>query len=148
MSSECDDDDDEEEEEEIQGRYSYVHDSGESDHLVADIIGGGEALLFVHNNQPLMTHSSSDEFTSPRDSLIEEEPEEKYSTETLCFHKSPLVSDLENEEEAEEFPAEDADSVPNESRPTSPITLNLYKSDSLDSDKNYDGIYYVPKFVT
>ncbi|ESW24750.1 hypothetical protein PHAVU_004G156800 [Phaseolus vulgaris] len=130
---------DEEEEEDIQERYSYVHDSGDSDHLVADIICGGEALLFVHNNHPRITHSSSDEFTTPRDSLIEEDQsEEKYSTETLSFHKSPLVSDSENEEETEEFPAEDADSVPNQSRPTSPITLNLYKSDSLESDKNYD----------
>ncbi|BAU02789.1 uncharacterized protein HKW66_Vig0122940 [Vigna angularis] len=135
-------DEEEEEEEEIQERYSYEHDSGESDHLVADIIGGGETLLFVHNDQPLRTHSSSDEFTSPRDSLVEEELEENYSTETLSFHKSPVVSDIENVQEVEEFPAEDADSVPNsvpdESRPTSPITLNLYKSDSPDSDKNCD----------
>ncbi|KAH1234183.1 hypothetical protein GmHk_09G026457 [Glycine max] len=136
VSSEYDD-----EEEEIQESYSYVHDSIESDHLVADIICGGETLLFVHKNQPQRTHSSSDEFTSPRDSLVED-LEENYSTETLSFHKSPLVSDFENEQDAEEFPAEDADSVPNsvpaESRPTSPITLNLYKSDLVDSDKNYD----------
>ncbi|XP_014520382.1 uncharacterized protein LOC106777289 [Vigna radiata var. radiata] len=141
VSSEYDEEE-EEEEEEIQERYSYEHDSGESDHLVADIIAGGETLLFVHNDLPLRTHSSSDEFTSPRDSLVEEELEENYSTETLFFHKSPLVSDIENVQEVEEFPAEDADSVPNsvpdESRPTSPITLNLYKSDSPDSDKNCD----------
>ncbi|WVZ15729.1 hypothetical protein V8G54_013295 [Vigna mungo] len=140
VSSEFDEEE-EEEEEEIQERYSYEHDSGESDHLVADIIAGGETLLFVHNDQPLRTHSSSDEFTSPRDSLVEEELEENYSTETLFFHK-PFVSDIENVQEVEEFPAEDADSVPNsipdESRPTSPITLNLYKSDSPDSDKNCD----------
>ncbi|RDX82467.1 hypothetical protein CR513_36744, partial [Mucuna pruriens] len=134
--------DEEEQEEEIQESYSYVHhdDSIESDHLVADIICGGETLLFVHNHQPQRTLSSSEEFISPRDSLIEDS-EENYSTETLSFHKSPLVSDFETEEE-EEFPAEDADSVPNsvpvESRPTSPITLNLYKSDLVDSDKNYD----------
>ncbi|KAK7380044.1 hypothetical protein VNO78_32394 [Psophocarpus tetragonolobus] len=133
VSSEYDD-----EEEEIQESYPYVHDSIENDHLVADIICGGETLLFVHNNQPQRTHSSSEEFISPRDSLVEDsEQEENYSTETLSFHKSPLVSDFENEEEAE-----DADSVPNsvptESRPTSPITVNLYKSDLADSDKNYD----------
>ncbi|KAL2321196.1 hypothetical protein Fmac_030165 [Flemingia macrophylla] len=131
-----------EEEEEIQESYSYVHDSIDSDHLVADIICGGETLLFVHNNQPQRTHSSSEEFTSPRDSLVEGS-EENYSTETLSFHKSPLVSDFENNEEAEEFPAEDADSVPKysvpvESRPTSPITLNLHKSDLVHSDKNHD----------
>ncbi|XP_020212210.1 uncharacterized protein LOC109796811 isoform X2 [Cajanus cajan] len=133
--------DEEEEEEEIQENYPYVHDSNESDHLVADIICGGETLLFVHKKQPQRTHSSSEEFTSPRDSLVEDS-EENYSTETLSFHKSPLVSDFENEEEGEEFPTEDADSVPNsvpvESRPTSPITLNLHKSDLVHSDKNYN----------
>ncbi|XP_027925217.1 uncharacterized protein LOC114182529 isoform X2 [Vigna unguiculata] len=136
-------DEEEEEEEEIQERYSYEHDSGESDHLVADIIGGGETLLFVHNNRSLRsTHSSSDEFTSPCDSLEEELLEENYSTETLSFHKSPLLSDLENEEEVEEliFPAEDADSVPNSVPDETRPTLNLYKSDSPDSDKNCDDL--------
>ncbi|XP_027357386.1 uncharacterized protein LOC113866787 [Abrus precatorius] len=139
VSSEYDD-----EEEEIQESYSYDHDSIERDHLVADIICGGETLLFLHNNHPQSTHSSSEEFITPQNSLIEE-TEENYSTETLSLHKSPVVSDFENEEEEgeEEFPAEDADSVPNfvqvESRPTSPITLNLSKShDLVDSDKNYD----------
>lgn len=144
MSSEYDEEE-EEAEEEIQESFSYVHDSIESDHLVADIICGGETLLFVHNNKPQRILSSSEEFSSPRDSLIEDS-EENCSTESLSFHKSPLVSDFENEQDAEEFPAEDADSVPNsvpaESRPTSSITLNLYKSDLVGSDKNYDGIYF------
>ncbi|KAG5009393.1 hypothetical protein JHK87_017908 [Glycine soja] len=140
VSSEYDEEE-EEAEEEIQESFSYVHDSIESDHLVADIICGGETLLFVHNNKPQRILSSSEEFSSPRDSLIEDS-EENCSTESLSFHKSPLVSDFENEQDAEEFPAEDADSVPNsvpaESRPTSSITLNLYKSDLVGSDKNYD----------
>lgn len=143
MSSEYD----EEEEEEIQEGYCY-EDSIERDHLVADIICGGEALLFLHNNkEPQRTHYSSSQelFIIPQDSFVEEDSEEKYSTETLSVHKSPLVSDFETEAEAaEEGDAGDADSVPNsvpvESRPTSPITLNLYKSDLVvDSDKNYDG---------
>ncbi|KAL2625969.1 hypothetical protein AAZV13_07G083300 [Glycine max] len=140
VSSEYDEEE-EEAEEEIQESFSYVHDSIESDHLVADIICGGETLLFVHNNKPQRILSSSEEFSSPRDSLIEDS-EENCSTESLSFHKSPLVSDFENEQDAEEFPAEDADSVPNsvpaESRPTSSITLNLYKSDLVGSDNNYD----------
>ncbi|XP_061374779.1 uncharacterized protein LOC133316996 [Gastrolobium bilobum] len=130
---------DEEEEEEIQESYSYV-DSIERDHIVADIIGGGETLVFLHKNDPQRTHSSSEEFIS----LIED-TEENYASETLSVHKSPLVSDFENEvaEEAEvEFPTQDADSVPNsvpvESRPTSPITLNIHKSDLVDSDKICD----------
>ena len=67
-------------------------------------------------------------------------------------HKSPLVSDFESEEAGvvateEEFPPRDADSVSNsvpvESRPTSPITLNLYKSDLVDSDKNCEGTFHI-----
>lgn len=143
MSSEYD------EEEEIQERYPYADSIiDQRDHLVADIICGGETLLFLHNNEPQRTHSSSEEFISLRDSF-NEDSEENYTSETLSFHKSPLVSDFETEEAetraVEEFPTrEDADSVPNsvtvESRPTAHITLNLYKSDLVDSDKNYDGI--------
>lgn len=149
MSSECDEE--EEEEEEIHESYSYAGSIDREDHLVADIVCGGETLLFLHKNHPQGNNSSSEEFISPQDSLIEEDSEENNSTETLSIHNSPLVSEFENEvteeveeEEEEEFPAEDADSVPNsvpiESRPTSPITLNIHKSDIVDSDKNCDGI--------
>ncbi|XP_061344932.1 uncharacterized protein LOC133290826 [Gastrolobium bilobum] len=79
------------------------------------------------------THSYSEEFISPEESLSEES-EENHSSETTSDTNSPQVSDFENEEaEAveEDFPTRDADYVPNyiqvESTHTSPITLNLYK---------------------
>lgn len=143
MSSEYDE---EEEEEEIHASYFSYEDCIERDDIVADIICGGEELVFRHNNKPHeRTRSSSEDFISPQDSLIEEEESFCNETETEGeVHKSPQVSDFETEEEEEAtegeiFQTEDADSVPN--RPTSPITLNLCKSDLVDSDKNYDGMF-------
>ncbi|OIW11953.1 hypothetical protein TanjilG_02160 [Lupinus angustifolius] len=133
-----------EEEEEIQERFSYEDcNITERDHLVADIICGGESLVFLHNNETKTqrTCSSSEEFISLKGSF-NEDSEENYTSETLSFHKSPLVSDFateEAEEEEEEFPiTRDADSVRNSDRTTSHKALNLYKSDLVDSDKNYD----------
>ncbi|CAL0322226.1 unnamed protein product [Lupinus luteus] len=99
VSSEYDDN-----EEEIQERNSYEDcNIIERDHLVADIICGGENLVFLKNNEPQTQRTCS-------------------SSETLSFHKSPLVSDFETEEAEEEFPiTRDADSVQNSVRPTSPI---------------------------
>ncbi|XP_004512923.1 uncharacterized protein [Cicer arietinum] len=130
----------EEEQEEIQENYSY-EDSFEKDHLVADIICGGESLLFLHNNNKSQRKNSSsfedeEEFITPQDSLNDE----YLSEETFSVHhKSPLVSDFETETNEEEFHVqEDADSVPNRTT-SSPITMKLYKSDELvDSDKKYD----------
>ncbi|KEH27032.1 DUF1666 family protein [Medicago truncatula] len=154
----------EEEEEEIQESYCY-EDSIEKDHLVADIIYGGEALVFLHSNNESQRNDSfsyeeeeeeeeeeekEEEFITPQDSFIEEfSSEENFSTENLyVHHKSPIVSDFETETNETEIQTEeeDADSVPDsvpiENRTTSPITLNLYKRDDLvESDKNYDEKY-------
>ncbi|KAE9586051.1 hypothetical protein Lal_00010038 [Lupinus albus] len=132
--------DDEDEEEEIEERYSYEDcNIIERDHLVADIICGGESLVFLHNNEPQTqrTCSSEEEFLSLKGSFNEEDSEENYTPETLSFHKSPFVSDFETEEE-EFLITRDADSVRNSDRTTSHMALNLYKSDLVDSDKNYD----------
>lgn len=139
--------DDEEEEEESEERYSYVETSDQRDHLVADIIGGGESLMFLHYNESQRTLSfSEDQFVSPRESLIEDFSEEnRYaSDQTLSVHRSPQVSDFETEEVVEEEQEKqeqlvqaardtDDDSVPN----SVPI-----ESDMLDTDKNSDGIYF------
>lgn len=133
-------DEEEEEEEEQQQqkqshetRYCYVdHESCERDHLVADIIGGGQSLVFHHTT----SFSEEDQFISPRESLVQEEQDNHYyaSDQTISVHRSPKVSDFETEEEEEVVVDDDeADSVPNsvpimQSRPTSPITLNLYKN--------------------
>jgi len=69
-------------------------------------------------------------------------------------HKSPIVSDFETETNETEIQTEeeDADSVPDsvpiENMTTSPITLDLYKSDDLvESDKNYDGINFTSYII-
>ena len=144
----------EEEGEEIEERYCH-EESSKRDHLVADIICGGETLLFWHNNkEPQSIHSFSEEFITPQESLCEESEENNASdTETsLYVHRSPQVSDLEVEEtdaaeDEDENAARDADSVPYPvpigSRPTSPMTLNPYKTHLLNNDKNCEGIYLV-----
>ncbi|XLR66219.1 hypothetical protein S83_016891 [Arachis hypogaea] len=137
VSSEYDED------EEIQESYNNNNNnddedySMERDHIVADIIGGGETLLFLKHNQNI----SHEEFITPQESFIEEDDSE----ETFSVHKSPVVSDFgseepevvveteEEEEEKELFPARDADSVP-DSVPVEIVT----KSDILDRDKNCD----------
>ncbi|KAL5079603.1 hypothetical protein RYX36_008024 [Vicia faba] len=150
----------EEEQEEVRESYFY-EDSIEKDHLVADIICGGEALMFLHsNNKSQRNHNFSieeeEEFITPQESLVEEFSEEEKTSESLyVLHKSPIVSDFETEINETEFQEEDADSVPDsvpysvqdsvhdsvptENRTTSHITVNLYKSDDLvESNKNYD----------
>lgn len=117
------DEEDEEEDEETQEEYSCV-DSTVKEHIKC---GSKETLLFLHKEEHQRTQSYSEEFISPRESLVEDSEENHYS-ETLSIHNSPLVSDFENEEtEAvdEDFPSRDADSF---------INLNLYKS-----YKNSDG---------
>lgn len=129
-------DDEEEEEEETEEGYSCV-DSTER----LEITRGKETSVFLHNEGHQRTHSYSEEFISPEESLNEESEEKEYS-ETLSLHNSPQVSDFENEEAEtveQDFPARDADYVSNsaqvDSRTTSPINLNAYKR-----NKNRDGI--------
>ncbi|MED6173695.1 hypothetical protein PIB30_062071 [Stylosanthes scabra] len=129
----------------------------ERDHIVADIIGGGETLLFLQNSNKHEPHYrthhhviSHEEFITPQESFIDEEhdSEENFSNETFSVHKSPVVSDFgseepevvveteeeEQEQEQELFPARDADSVPN----SAPVEI-VTKSDLLlDRDKNCD----------
>ncbi|KAI4350905.1 hypothetical protein L6164_005309 [Bauhinia variegata] len=143
-------DEEEEEEEETDEIYSHVETSAERDHLVADIICGGETLLFLHKEEPQRTHSFSElEFISPQESLIEES-EENCASETLSVHNSPLVSDFETEKSYTvegEFPARDADSLPNSVPVESRTTVNLYKSDLADNAKNYDENHVVAGII-
>lgn len=125
---------DEEEEETREGNSCVDSTEGEN------VSCGKEVLVFVHNERHQRTHSYSEEFVSPRESLNEESEENHYS-ETLSLHKSPQVSDFDNEEAEtveEDFTARDSDSVPNssqvENRTTSPFNLNTYKG-----NKNHDG---------
>ncbi|TKY60928.1 structural constituent of ribosome [Spatholobus suberectus] len=133
--TEDEEEEEEEEEEETQEGYSCVDSTKR-----LEITCGKETRVFLHNKGPQRTHSYSEEFISPEESL-NEESEEKHYSETFSLHNSPQVSDFENEEAQtvdQDFPARDADSVPNsaqvESRTTSPINLNAYKRNKNRDD--------------
>ncbi|MBA0553885.1 hypothetical protein Golob_013024 [Gossypium lobatum] len=110
----------EEEEEEYGGdRYNYRVNCMGSDHLVADIIHGGESLVFLSDNSFYRTpnYVEDDELTS------EDQEYGSYSTEQLSAHYSSPCSDSEhhchddNETELivedEEIPTKDAESLQN-----------------------------------
>lgn len=144
--------DEEEEEEELEERHSFhVHDQQyytENDHLVADIIHGGEALKFLPNDnlQRDRISFSDQEFISARESLIEEDQDDVLQG-----------SESEQDRSAEEIiPVRDTasvrNSVPNDRIwTTSPIDLR--RSDMIRrNDKKCDGMSHfiksTSKFVT
>ncbi|KAL2648919.1 hypothetical protein GLYMA_05G234100v4 [Glycine max] len=123
--------DEEEEEEETQEGYSCVD---STDRL--EVTCGKETRVFLHNEGHQRTHSYSEEFISPEESL-NEESEEKHYSETLSLHNSAQVSDFENEEAETvqvDFPARDPDSAQVERRTTSPINLTAYKRNKNRDD--------------
>ncbi|XP_024020290.1 uncharacterized protein LOC21402877 [Morus notabilis] len=145
-----DEEEEEEGEEEVQER-SF------DDHLVADIIRGGEALLFLPNGVGFVQSetdqnlSSDQEFVSPHESVAEDDP--NYATELLSMHDTDL-SDSESDYNdgnhdrddtvLQEIPARrDSDSLHNnrvsnnEGWPTSPIiTIDLRNHDLvMDGEK-------------
>ncbi|XP_015882966.3 uncharacterized protein LOC107418785 isoform X1 [Ziziphus jujuba] len=145
----------EEEEEEEDQRRRFVdrfdqHQSTENDHLVADIIRGGEKLLFLPKNttfQRIINHQSnvSDEFLSPHESIssIEDQNENRpaINRETSSFeHESSISSSPRGSEYDYEVTDSVPNSVPNNSSwSTSPITIDLRKSNlEGTNDKSYD----------
>lgn len=132
-------DEEEEEEEELEERHSYhVHGHHqyytENDHLVADIIHGGEALKFLPdgNLQGNRSSFSDQEFISAGESLIEED------------HDMSQGSESEQDHSANEIPVRDTASVRNSVSndrvwTTSPITIDLHRGDLRRKDKKCDG---------
>lgn len=140
----------EEEEEEEEGeleaeRQFHVHghqSCTENDHdLVADIILGGESLMFLPNSNLQSQHqtsSSEDQFISARESLIIEDQEDE------SLHGSPQVTESEYyDHDAEEIPVKETVLVHNSLQndqvwSTAPITIDLRKSDMRSNAKNGD----------
>ncbi|PRQ16552.1 putative ribosomal protein L34Ae [Rosa chinensis] len=131
-------DEEEEEEEELEERHSFhVHGHQyytENDHLVADIIHGGEALKFLPNDNLQKDRSSfsDQEFISAGGSLIEEDQNDMSQG-----------SESEQDHIAEEIPVRDTasvcNSVPNDQVwTTSPITIELHRSELRRNDKRCD----------
>lgn len=139
---------DDEEEEDI-----YFHEEEcmeKDDHLVADIVDGGESLLFLPVNRPVKdqdlehheeTISSS---TTPRGDYNYFFHQEESSDDHNSLVQESEVHDDKEDEAEEEIPTSDtdADAVynfgPNEGDPTSPITINLTKSGLVADDETHD----------
>ncbi|XP_030937238.1 uncharacterized protein LOC115962527 isoform X1 [Quercus lobata] len=135
------------EEEEEDERYFHVE-CNEKDLLVADIIGGGESLLFLPKH-PRRNQTLSEEFITPQESLFED-PDEDSALEienlsVKCVHESDGEHDVEDVFE-EEIPTRDADSVykseTNQGGPSMLISKDLHKSEVEDNDKNCDEDYH------
>lgn len=120
------------------------------DHLVADIVHGGESLLFLPVNRPVKdqdlehheeTISSS---TTPRGDYNYFFHQEESSDDHNSLVQESEVHDDKEDEAEEEIPTSDtdADAVynfgPNEGDPTSPITINLTKSGLVADDETHD----------
>lgn len=139
------DEDGEEEEEEV---------CTEKDHLVADIIHGGESLVFLHNNA---VHRSQQihvqEFINQEDDKVVEDHQEYQSFDSSQYSaldSSPCSEsehegdhdddELEEEEEEEEIPPTESDSaynsVPNHDGATTPIPSSGF----VENDQNCYGI--------
>ncbi|KAK6249663.1 hypothetical protein SCA6_003668 [Theobroma cacao] len=143
----------EEEEEEYADRFYRVN-CMEKDHLVADIIHGGESLLFLPDNSfQTIQNDGAEESNNPPDHQLTSEDQENasYTTEQFSAHDSSPCSDSEHDDgDTElldgEIPTKDADSLCNsdvndQDGPTpivSPILTEQDKSDQVDNDE--DGV--------
>ncbi|GAV85428.1 DUF1666 domain-containing protein, partial [Cephalotus follicularis] len=131
-----------EEEEEYDDTYYHVE-TAEKDHLVADIIHGGESLVFLPNNcyQRHQQHIAK-EFINSHESVIgEDDQDESFAGDQFSLHGSH-ASESDDRDDAdeikEEIPAGDADLVldsnQNRGGPTSPITIENEKSGLVGND--------------
>ncbi|KAL5544776.1 hypothetical protein UlMin_008560 [Ulmus minor] len=152
----------EEEEEELEEEwgYHYNQNSTENEHLVADIIRGGEALLFLPNDvvgYEMDQNFSEEQFLSPQESTIEEEEEEEeeenYPTELISMHDTDEGTSEDDEYiigtkvDEEIKPRNHTDSNRNSVSkkggwPTSPIITIELQKDLKDNDKNFQEYYF------
>ncbi|CAK9167844.1 unnamed protein product [Ilex paraguariensis] len=126
-----------EEEEENNGYYHG--EPTETDHLVADIIQGGESLSF------LPTRSiETDQFIAremiDRSKPMPQELDESFGTEDLSVYGSPIAESEHSDEEVvgEEIPTRDTDSAYNTDTNNNGPTLRM-----ADDDTHEDIIYAV-----
>lgn len=152
-------------EEEEDGNTYYYSDFTERDHhLVADIVHGGDSLVFLSNNSPsydkIQRHAVQ-EFVNPGDYEFGDEEEQMLdddqeddsfaSDEQLSVRAAAGTSESEQDdkknekEQDQEILTTDADSsydtAPYPGGPNSPVTSHLNKSGLLESDYNSGGTY-------
>ncbi|GMI71537.1 hypothetical protein like AT1G73850 [Hibiscus trionum] len=138
MFSEEEEEDEEEEEEEENGveRYNYKVNFMENDHLVADIIHGGESLVFLQDNSFRKTRNDvvdvDEESMNPLDDddqLITSEDQEYYAT--CSTEQSSPCSDSTDVDDDDT----DLHDHENQDGPT-PIVSPMDKSDVDNDDEN------------
>ncbi|XP_054798100.1 uncharacterized protein LOC129303070 [Prosopis cineraria] len=156
--------DEDQEEEGREERFCYDsrdNNNIERDHLVADVVGRGESLMFLHSDhhQTSPQSFSEDLFISPRESSLDDdtsELENHYaSDQTLSVHRSPLVSDFETEglveEEQQEQVVADADATAardhHHADDDSVLNTVPIDSDLVDSDKTCDEDHVTDRLI-
>lgn len=138
----------EEEEEEAYDNDRYFH--GESTenhhhHLVADIIHGGESLVFLHDNSLYGDQDHVQEFINPHDEHVTADDDRDGSFDTALYSEPNDGGDSSEDVVEEEIsPARDYnhsahDSEQNHGGSTSPIIINVHNKSGLV--ENDDGIF-------
>lgn len=134
----------EEEEEEVYGNDRYFRgESTEKDrhHLVADIIRGGESLVFLHDNSLYGDQDNVQEFINPPDEHVTADDDRDESFDTAQYSEPDDDGDSSDAIVDEGItPARDNDhsayhSEQNHGGCTSPIIINVHnKSDLVEND--------------
>lgn len=130
----------EEEEEEAYDNDRYFH--GESTenhhhHLVADIIHGGESLVFLHDNSLYGDQDHVQEFINPHDEHVTADDDRDGSFDTALYSEPDDGGDSSEDVVEEEIsPATDYnhsahDSEQNHGGSTSPIIINVHNKSGL-----------------
>lgn len=131
----------EEGEEEDNDRYNFHGESTEKDHLVADIIHGGESLVFLHDNSFYRDQDHVQEFVEPQKEHVVEDQDESFDTAQHSEHDDD-VSDVREEQ----IPARDnrsgCTSDTNNGGSSFPVVIDPHnKSVLVESDESSDGIF-------
>lgn len=137
MFSDEEEEEQEKEEEEEEDMYFHGECMEKDDHLVADIVHGGESLLFLsvdgRRRRPVKDHVHGDDYNYyfPQKDLVQKSQLHDCDKEEEEIHMSDTDTDT------------DTDAVHNfgpiETDPTSPITINLTESGLVADDETYDG---------
>lgn len=134
--------------EEVEQENGYFHADSmqQSGHLEANILHGGETLMFMHDNSGHEdpTQVPEEEISNPDEEAFSQEGhEESYNSEVLSVYSSPALESVHSDDEVGEEkipPARDTDSSfayqTNKNDPTSIRTLNQMKSRLIVEDNN------------
>lgn len=143
---------DEQEEEEYNDRYNYHVNYMEEEHLVTDIIHGGQSAAFLSDQHDAEEGQEYPMNTHEQISFEDKEDSTHNSTEQFSAPESMVISESEQNDDdggdggsvEEQIPLEDADSLQksdaDQNGPTEPISIDISKSTTnrLDNDEHND----------